>query len=213
MPAAPHHQRAVATSTGYCPLKERSRSDIALSSTARLRFCAGGSSRQTSAPSWMRARGDAAIALAGCARYRSRTPARAAARSRVFGSCARDACSRLSLASGRAAKAMASVGLLGLPRQLWVVLCTCCAREALRQRVRRPHRRDRCLRSISGYAVGADLRLVCIVVNGVCISGGRGGRARCCGGGCGSLGKISRPTEVTRRSFVFGPTGAATRLK
>ena len=68
--------------------------------------------------------------------------------------------------------------------------------------------------SIAAMRVGVDLgvshELVRVVVDGVGVLGGHGGRDSRCGDGRGSGGKILRPYEVAPKTFVFGPSGAAT---
>ena len=111
----------------------------------------------------------------------------------------------------------ASVGLLGRLHGVHDGICMCCGRGV---------RGSRCLRALverervphalldGAFVVGADVgvfgELVCVVVDGVGVSGGHGGRVCCCRDGCGSTGRIIGHLGVATKSFVFGPSVAAT---
>ena len=64
------------------------------------------------------------------------------------------------------------------------------------------------------YAVDVDVSVLGeLVVLELDRSGGtsdRAGQGDVCGEGCGSVGKILRATEGATKSFVFGPSVAAT---
>ena len=60
-----------------------------------------------------------------------------------------------------------------------------------------------------GVEVGVVGERVRVVVDRVGVPGGHGGRVGGCGDGCGSGSTILRPTEVFRKSFVFGLKGTA----
>ena len=61
-----------------------------------------------------------------------------------------------------------------------------------------------------GVNVGVLYELVCVVVDGVGVPGGHGGRVCCYHDGCGSVGRILGPLVVAPKSFAFGPFVAAT---
>ena len=69
---------------------------------------------------------------------------------------------------------------------------------------------------LAAMHVGVDVsvlrELVCVVVDGVGVSGGHGGRLCCCCDSCGSVGRTIGPLEDAPKSFVFGPSAAATGL-
>ena len=64
------------------------------------------------------------------------------------------------------------------------------------------------------YAVDVDVSVLGeLVVLELVSSGGtsdRAGQGDVCGDGCGSVGKILRATEGATKTFVFGPSVAAT---
>ena len=59
--------------------------------------------------------------------------------------------------------------------------------------------------SIAAMCVGVDVgvlyELVCVVVDGVGVPGGHGGRVCCCRDGCGSVGRFIGPLVVATKSF------------
>ena len=61
-----------------------------------------------------------------------------------------------------------------------------------------------------GVNVGVLYELICVVVDGVGVSGGRGGCLCCYRDGCGSVGRNIGPLVVAPKSFAFCPSVAAT---